>query len=368
MSTRITLSQVSLALGNRTLFTEIDASINDGDRIGLVGHNGSGKSTLLKMLAGQLPMDSGLRQCQRNLRIGLVEQFVPERLLAVTVLEAALDVFPHEEQLSSRYQAETALIAAGFSQDSFEFEVKKLSGGQQNLLLMVRTKLMDPDVMLLDEPGNHMDISSLAALESWLADTAIPWIMVSHDRYLLNHLCRNTWVLRDEKLYGFQLPFDAAREALGKLDVDAAKQRNQEEKEITRIETSAKRLAIWGRTYDNDDMSRKAKSMEKRAQKLKDNLTFVSSGSGLDLALDTERLVCKQALVFENAVVAVPNTQTILAEIPFLRVNPGDRIGLLGINGSGKSTTLQQVIKAFHGDDPNIRINPNVRVGYYDQQ
>lgn len=368
MASRITLSQVSLALGHKTLFTELDASVNDGDRIGLVGHNGSGKSTLLRVLAGELTADSGQRQCQKQLRIGVVEQFLPPELNESTLLEAAINVLPFEERVSSRYMAETALLDAGFQAAQFEVPVKQLSGGQQNLLLMARTQLMAPDVMLLDEPGNHMDISSLAILEQWLSTISIPWIMVSHDRYLLNNLCRNTWVLRDQKLYSFQLPFDAARDALFKLDEDAQKQRNQEEREISRIETSAKRLAIWGRTFDNEDLARKAKTMEKRAQKLKENVTFVSRGSGLELALDTEKLNCKQALVLEHTLINIPHTDKVLAEVPFLRVNPGDRIGLLGVNGSGKSTTIKRIMAALDGSDPTIRINPNVQLGYYDQQ
>jgi ATP-binding cassette subfamily F protein 3 len=368
VATRITLSQVSLALGHKTLFSELDASVNDGDRIGLVGHNGSGKSTLLKMLAGELAPDSGLRQSQKQLRIGVVEQFLPPALATATLIDAALDMLSFDERVSARYRAETALLAVGFHAGQFDIAVSQLSGGQQNLLLMARTQLMAPDVMLLDEPGNHMDISSLAILEQWLSSITVPWIMVSHDRYLLNNLCRNTWVLRDQKLYSFQLPFDAAREALVKLDEDAQKQRNQEEREITRIETSAKRLAIWGRTFDNEDLARKAKTMEKRAQKLKDNVTFVSRGSGLELALDTEKLSCKQALVLEEATISVPNTDRVLANVPFLRVNPGDRIGLLGINGSGKSTTIKRIMAALDDSDPTIRINPNVKLGYYDQQ
>lgn len=368
MTTLITLSQVSLTLGTKPLFSEISASIHSNNRIGLVGHNGSGKSTLLNLLSGSVEPDSGNRQSKRSLSVGFVEQFLPEHLHSVSLLEATMAVFPEEERLSLQYLAETQLQNLGFDPSQFNFKASRLSGGQQNLLLMVRARLQNPDVLVLDEPGNHMDIKSMALLENWLDTSSVPWIMVSHDRHLLNNQCRSTWVLRDQKLYCFDLPFEAAREALAKQDEDAQKQRSQEDKEIYRIEKSAKRLAIWGRTFDNEDLARKAKTMVKRAEKLKDERTFVSTGSGLQLSLDAEKLTGKQALVLEQADIYAPDSATLLAHTEFLRMNPGDRIGLLGINGSGKSTTINRIMQALTGENSQIRVNPNVRIGYYDQQ
>ena len=368
MSLLLSLSQVSLTVGIKPLFAEINLALNTGDRIGLVGHNGSGKSCLLRLLAGQIEPDSGHRQCRRNLVVALVDQFVPAELMDTTLLEAAELALPEARRSIEAYKAEAELHKLGFMPDQFEQPVNRLSGGQQNLLLMVRAILTEPDLLLLDEPGNHMDILSLTRLRQWLGGLNRPWVMVSHDRYLLNSLCRQTWVLRDQRIYEFDLPYDAAREALMHQDEQAETRRAQEEKEVARIAASAKRLAHWGHTFDNEDLSRKAKSMEKRVERLKDDYTFVSQGSGLSLSLPEEGLTARQVVAMEDLTVCIPGTDRELVRCEFLNVRPGDRVALLGVNGVGKSTTLNRVIDAVGVDSGPVRWNPRARLGYYEQQ
>ncbi len=368
MSLLLSLSQVSLNAGTRTLFSALNLVLNAGDRVGLVGHNGSGKSSLLKIMAGSLEPENGGRQCRRNLTVALVDQFIPEALLDMTLLQAALVAIPEDRRPLEAYRAEAELQKLGFTQAQFPILVRSLSGGQQNLLLLARASLLEPDVLLLDEPGNHMDILSLTRLRRWLGQLDLPWVMVSHDRYLLNSLCTQTWILRDQRVYSFNLPFDAAREALRHEDEQAEARRTQEEKEVSRLEASAKRLAHWGHTFDNEDLSRKAKSIEKRVERLKSDLTFVTRGTGLALSLPEEGLTAKQVVALEDLSVCIPAGNDILVTAEFLAVKPGDRVALLGVNGVGKSTTLHQMISALDGQDDSIRWNPRTRLGYYDQQ
>lgn len=367
MSALLSLSEVSLSLDAKPLFADLSLVVNSGDRIGLVGHNGSGKSSLLALMAGAFEPDAGRRQLQRNLVIGRVEQFVPAELLAVSLRAAAEAAIPAARRLEEAFRAEAELHKLGFSLEQMEQSVESLSGGQQNLLLLARAILIEPDLLLLDEPGNHLDIVSLTLLRRWLQAQTLPWVMVSHDRYLLNSLCTQTWFLRDQRLYCFDLPFDAARQALLDADEQARVRRAQEEKEVARLQASAKRLAHWGHTYDNEDLSRKAKSMEKRVERLKSDLTFVSHGSGLALALPEEGLSARQVVVLEQAQIALPgdSNRSIYAE--FLNARPGDRIALLGVNGVGKSTTLKRMIMALQTELGDIRWNPRVQLGYYDQ-
>jgi len=368
MSLLLSLSRVSLTVGVKPLFSELDLTLNAGDRIGLVGHNGSGKSSLLRVLAGLTEPDTGHRQCRRNLVVALVEQFVPASLSGLTLREAAELALPEARRSFEAYRADVELHKVGFTAAQFDQPVDSLSGGQQNLLLMVRAILTEPDLLLLDEPGNHMDIQSLTRLRQWLGGLNLPWVMVSHDRHLLNTLCRQTWVLRDQRVYEFDLPFDAAREALAHQDEQAEARRAQEEKEVARLEASAKRLAHWGHTFDNEDLSRKAKSMEKRVERLKDDYTFVSQGSGLSVALPEEGLTARQVLVIEDLTVCVPGTDRELVRCDFLNVRPGDRIAVLGVNGVGKSTTLNRLIDAVGADGGPVRWNPRTHFGYYEQQ
>lgn len=367
MSALLSLSQVSLSRDAQSLFVDLSLVINSSDRIGLVGHNGSGKSSLLALIAGDLEADEGRRQVRRNLVIGRVEQFVPAALLDMSLRQAAEAAIPAARRLEEAHRAEAELHKLGFSIEQMQQTVASLSGGQQNLLLMARAILTDPDVLLLDEPGNHLDILSLTRLRQWLQAQSLPWVMVSHDRHLLNSLCTQTWFLRDQRLYRFDLSFDAARQALAEADEQARQRRAQEEKEVARLQASAKRLAHWGHTYDNEDLSRKAKSMEKRVERLKADLTFVSRGTGLSLALPEEGLAARQVVVLEQARIALPDTSCRVVCCDFLNVRPGDRIALLGVNGVGKSTTFKRLMAALDDTDGDIRWNPRVQLGYYDQ-
>jgi ATP-binding cassette, subfamily F, member 3 len=370
MSVLLQCIDVSYARPHKSLFRNLNLSIHDGDRMGLVGHNGSGKSTLLHLMAGIEPPDAGEIRTVRQLRIALVEQFVPEALNALSLLDATLMAFSAERRWSEGYEAEAVLQQLGFAIAQFDTPVCGLSGGEQNLFLIARALLTKPQLLLMDEPGNHLDIQAMHQLQHFLAETRVPWLMVSHDRALLNAVCTRTLFLRDECLYTFELPYDQARRELQHRDEAAERTRSSEEREIDRLKASAKRLATWGQVYDNEDLSRKAKSMEKRIDKLEAERTFISRGSGLYLSLASRALASKQFLYVRHLpVCAVPEQP--LYQIDELMLRPGDRVALLGVNGVGKSTTLNLLRRHYEQglpDPEHLRFNPNVTLGFYDQQ
>ncbi len=373
MSVLLQCINLSYARPHKSLFHDIHLSIHDGDRIGLVGHNGSGKSTLLHLLAGIETPDAGEIRTERHLRIALVEQFVPEALSALSLLDATLrslgERVDDDLRWSEGYQAEAVLQQLGFAMAQFDTPVDGLSGGEQNLLLLARALLQKPQLLLMDEPGNHLDIQAMSRLQHFLGETRIPWLMVSHDRALLNAVCSRTVFLRDERLYALDLPYDRAKQELQNQDEAAARTRQSEEREIDRLKASAKRLATWGRVYDNEDLARKAKSMEKRIDKLEADRTFISRGTGLRLSLASRALAGKQVLyVSQLPVCAVPEQP--LYHIDELILRPGDRVALLGVNGVGKSTTLNLLRQHYEQglpDPTHLRFNPNVTLGFYDQ-
>jgi ATPase subunit of ABC transporter with duplicated ATPase domains len=137
----------------------------------------------------------------------------------------------------------------------------------------------------LDEPGNHLDLPTLLWLESFLQTWQGSFVLVSHDNTLLDAVTNASWILRDQTLHSFALPCSAARQALQEQDESAALRHKAEQKEIDRVSASARRLATWGRVYDNEDLARKAKQMEKQVARLKDEQTELSVGPPWRLVL-----------------------------------------------------------------------------------
>ena len=325
----ISAIELSYQAGSKPLFEGLSFSIEAGDRIGLVGHNGCGKSTLLQLLLTQVPIDAGQLHIQRGLNIGLVEQFLSSALESVSARQAVLDRIPADEQVIRGYQVETLLQQLGFDEATLERPLQTLSGGQKNLILFARAIIQEPELLLLDEPGNHMDSKAMYFLKRYLSQPDVPsFLMISHDRDLLDSVTQRTLWLRDERGYAFNLPYSEAKVALAAQDEAARKTREAEEKEIDKLKVSAKRLATWGKVYDNEDLARKAKSMEKRIDKLEDSKTFVSRGSGLRLKVDAEFLKAKQVFIYEHETIASPDGRELF-KVADLNFRPGDRIALL---------------------------------------
>lgn len=370
MSAILQIKNIFFAQQSKQLFRDLNLSISSGDKIGLVGHNGSGKSTLFSLLNRQLTPDNGEINHPRGLQFGLVEQFVPEHLQSRSLEQSVVDALPKESQEFDRYKAQTLLSSLGFSDAQLQLKINNLSGGQQNLALLARAMIVEPELLLMDEPSNHMDVLALNHLKSYLLNHRnLTFLLISHDRDLLDSCCNRTCFLRDLTIMNFDLPYAKAKTALAEYDETAEHRRRQEEQELNRVKASAKRLAIWGKTFDSTKLSRKAKSMEKHAEKLEQNITELTRGSGLDLNLETINLKSKTALTLEGLKVSTPDQQCHLLDCDYFVVKPGDRIALLGENGTGKSTTLNSIITEHSTPTLNaIRFNPNVSLIYYDQE
>ncbi len=370
MSSILQIKNLRFTQQSKPLFSNLNLAISSGDKIGLVGHNGSGKSTLLSLLNRQLTPDEGEIVYPRGLQFGLVEQFVAEHLRWQSLEQAILEVLPQQSQEIDLYKVQTLLNSLGFSEMQFRLNLNDLSGGQQNLALLARAMIVEPELLLMDEPSNHMDVLALKHLKRYLlSHRNLSYLLISHDRDLLDSSCNRTCFLRDLKVMSFDLPYAKARIALEEHDKTAAHRRRQEERELNRVKASAKRLALWGKTFDNSKLSRKAKSMEKRVEKLEQKITEVTRGSGLNLDLETDNLNSKTVLTLEGLSVHTLDQQVHLLDCEFLVARPGDRIALLGENGTGKSTTLNRIIAEYADPElKTIRFNPNVALTYYDQE
>jgi ATPase subunit of ABC transporter with duplicated ATPase domains len=385
MNNLLQLINISFAFFGQALFRELNLKINKSDKIGLVGHNGCGKSTLFALINQKLALDKGEIIKPHSVAIATVEQFVARSLMSMSLVDAICEALPAQDPVSIQWRAQAILLELGFSDQQFDITVSSLSGGQQNLMLLARAFIQDPDLLLLDEPGNHMDIQAMSKLQYFLKfKCRCAFMIISHDQYLLNEVCSKTVFLRNLQCQKFELPFDAAKLKLQAQDEQSQQRLRAEQKEIDRLKNSAKRLAILGRENDNEKLSKKAKSIEKNILKLDVQKTQLVAQSPLNLQMKASMqsaLNAKQLMCIDKHSVNIPNSDRPLLFINNLIIKPKDRIALLGINGVGKSSTLDCLRNAYKQQfsmnkestksaviPSEITYNPRVTLGYYDQK
>ncbi|HCQ8598719.1 ABC-F family ATP-binding cassette domain-containing protein [Klebsiella michiganensis] len=369
MSTLLTAQSLHVDTAFGPLFTNLSFTLKKGDRIGLIGYNGCGKSTLLQVLDGTIVPSSGSVALASHCLMARVEQHLPDALLAQPLLQVVLAKLPAPERESQRWQAERLLAEMGFTPDEAAQRASTLSGGQHTRLLLARALIQQPDLLLLDEPGNHLDLPTLLWLESFLQTWQGSFVLVSHDNILLDAVTNASWILRDRTLHAFSLPCSAARRALEEQDASDAQRHKAEQKEIDRVAASAKRLAIWGRTYDNEDLSRKAKQMEKQVQRLKESQTELTMGTPWRLALHGDMLRADRLLEMEQLPVPPAPGLPALFTAGLARLKSGDRVAVMGRNGGGKSSLLRLLWRQMQQEtaESGLRLHPRLKPGYYDQ-
>jgi len=367
MTTLISAQALQFDTHDGFLFHELAFTLRQGDRIGLIGHNGCGKSTLLGLLAGTREATAGTITQARACRLQHVEQHLPPALAELSLHDALLAPVLGQPEL--HWRVDSLLAELGFDAGTAQVPVRSLSGGQHTRLLLGRALLQDPNVLLLDEPSNHLDLPSLLWLEQFLLAWRGAFILVSHDQRLLDNVATRSWIMRDGRIHDVDLPCGAALAALAEADAAAAARHASEQKEIDRLAVSSTRLALWGRMYDNEGMARKAKSMQRRIDKLKDEQAFVSDGAPWRLSLHGKALAADQLLAFDQLEVRAAPDAARLFRIDQLWLKPGDRIALLGANGSGKSSLLRLCWQAIQGqhERPGLRWHRAAHIGYYDQ-
>ncbi|HBN6064390.1 ABC-F family ATP-binding cassette domain-containing protein [Enterobacter cloacae] len=369
MSTLLTAQSLRVDTAFGTLFDSLSFTLKKGDRIGLLGDNGCGKSTLLKVLDGTDSPAAGSVALSGHCLMARVEQHLPEAIYPLTMLDAVLAQLPTTERESLRWKAETLLAGMGFTPQDMALTSATLSGGQHTRLLLARALIGEPDLLLLDEPSNHLDLPTMLWLEQFLQNWSGSFVLVSHDRQLLDAVTNGSWILRDKMLHYFALPCTAARQALVAKDESDALRHKAEQKEIDRVTASARRLATWGKVYDNEDLARKAKQMEKQVERLKESQTELTAGSPWTLTLRGDALRADRLLEMENLGVPPAPGLPDLFHVDIARLKSGDRVAIVGRNGCGKSSLMKLIWRHFSGEpsEAGLKLHPRVSPGYYDQ-
>lgn len=370
MSTLLSTQNLSFHNNLGLLLNDISLALIKGEKIGLIGHNGCGKSTLLKLLSHQLTPTEGVISIANHIVMAYIEQHLPQALQSMTLMDAILHKLPEEYRLSEGWRAELLFSEMGFTFNEKDLRVSQLSGGQHTRLLLARALIIKPDLLLLDEPSNHLDLPTILWLEAFLQQWRGSFILVSHDNTLLDNVTNCTWIIRDKSLSIFRLPCSQARVAQEEQDISAQHRHDAQQKEIDRITQSAKQLAIWGHVYDNENLSRKAKQMEKHIVRLKDEQAGITAGNQWVLQFSGTLLRADKLCELNQLSVIPAENAPALYTVENQRIKSGDRVAIIGANGSGKSSLLKMIwshssVKTYKQSE--IRLHPRVELGYYDQ-
>ena len=405
---QIQLSNITLVLGAKRIFENLSWEIQHGQRIGLIGANGAGKSSLFKLIEGEHgPELGGSITRARLITTGYLPQ-QPELDHRLTALDAALQGNPRvaqvhaelekveaslgepevygdekkleralerQHQLIEEYHAlggdsypervKGILLGLGLAQSELTKPLSVLSGGQKKLVGLARLLLLNPDVLLLDEPDNHLDLPGKMYLEKLIREYDGTVVIISHDRYLLDAAVTHIAELEDGKMTVFEGDYTSY---MADKEMRLARQEEMfraQQVTIKRLEAAIKRLAIWGKVYDNEDLSRKSKSMQKRLDKMDKVEKPVTERRRMELQLNGWR--------GSNKVLELENISKSFGERKvFANVNETiwhvERVGLIGANGAGKSVMLRMILGKEMPDTGEIKVGPSVSIGHYAQE
>ena len=344
----------------------------DEAKTALVGENGAGKSTLLKCLSGELELDEGHIVRSRSTKVGYVPQEIPAHFFELTVREVMERALARGGAEGEDWRIDIMLEEIGMDASIAAGDFRALSGGWQRLVLVASAAVLeDPDILVLDEPTNHLDLANIATLERWLTEVIkLPMLIVSHDRAFLNRVTTRTLFLRADGAHAFKTPFSVARQSLLERDAADARRRSLEEKEIKRLEETCARYKVWAQK--NDEFDKKRKIVERRIERMEGAKTKVYVARERRLELGESEMEAKVALRVEGLTVKTPDSRPLFS-IERLAVRAGDRIALLGANGTGKTTLLTALAEAYADRDVHydgkaqVRFNPGARVAVFDQ-
>jgi len=396
------------------VFADLSWEVHDDRVVGLVGPNGCGKSSILKAIVGEVRPSEGTIASRGGLTVGYLPQDVSfpddttvfdavragarelldvERALAdvehrLTTPEVYEDedalarVLHEQEELLERYDhlggpgLETrirgVLHALGFRDRDLDRPVDVLSGGQRKLVGLAAQAVNRPDLLLLDEPDNHLDLRGKTALERFLRSYGGGVVLVSHDRYLLDLVVDEIVELEGGRLTRF--PGNYSEYAVEKERARAQLEHRyaDQQKEIGRLEQSAERLMTWGRVFDNEKSIKRARAILKRIERM-DVIDRPHQERRMDLRLDGWRGSTKVLEVRELGKSFPPPdgagaSPTIVLDGLDLLIRHGERVGLLGSNGSGKSVLFRLVLGDEAPTAGSIVLGPSIEIGYYAQE
>ena len=400
----LALSHATFRYGPTTILDDVTVAIERGRKIGVVGQNGEGKSTLLRLLSGDLEPTEGDVIRPRSVRVAFQvqeAQYGPDatartemrRVLAEDIVRGRrlhelgdemataepgvqARLLAEYERLQAEHTAaggwdverriEAVLSSLGLPEEAWDQPVAQFSGGERNVVGLAGVLLSRPDVMLLDEPSNHLDTWGIEWFCDFVRQTEVAVVMVSHDRHVLDRTVDEIWHVRRGRVRAWTGNYTAFREQKQRADELALRRVKAVEKEAARLEFQARRRMDMANAYDDPAQARTAKNMRRRAERLRDSVEapdtsvdrfkarLAASGRAGDIAVDVRGLTVGYG------------ERTVLDDA-HLALTHGDRACLVGPNGSGKTTLFRALLGEGAWDNPVVRIGKSVKVGEYRQ-
>ena len=400
----ISVNNAQKTFGFKKVFDGFNLEATTGERIALIGPNGCGKTTLFKIISGEENLDQGMVSIRRNATIGLLSQIPPKVSDNVTVKDILTKSFEeifklerqlreYEEKLSTASPEElnsvietysklqerfmdmggyevdekVSKICNGFkiSVDMLNRSFNKLSGGEKTIVNLASLIISNPEILLLDEPTNHLDIDTLEWFEQFLTNYKGTIIISSHDRYFLDKVATKTVLIdkgKDEVYHGNYSYYleESERRALAEFD----EYKNQQ-KQIEAMKAAVKKLKEWGERGDNPRFFRRAACIERKLEKM-ELLDRPESKKQLPLGFEINGRSGKDVLVADDLGIIVGDK--VILDGADLYLKYGEKVCLMGKNGSGKSTFVKAVLYGNNICQGEIKIGSNVSIGYIPQE
>ena len=395
----ISAQDIQKSFGAHEVLRGVSFSLQKGEKMGLVGVNGCGKTTLMRIITGEMEPDGGMVHKNRDLRIGYLKQ-VDDIALTDTVWGALLRVFEPviamekrlkelESQMEQNADPETAmrlsneyqrllerfneaegyayqgemlgvLSGLGLPPEMHERQVGSLSGGERTRLSLAKLLLQKPDIILMDEPTNHLDLEAIEWLQQYLMDYKGSLLLISHDRYFLDHVCTTMGELLGGRMIKFTGNYT---EYMRKRTADfetRMKAYHLQQKEIEREKAIIERY----RSFNREKSIKAAESRQKRLDKI-ERLEKPVEESHVRFSFDVRRRSGEEALEVKDLCKTFDG-QPVFANVSF-KLRTGDRVAVIGPNGVGKSTLFKILMNQLTPDKGSVKYGANIDVGYYDQ-
>lgn len=360
--TLFSASDLSKIYFEKTLFDSIAFGMQDGEKVGIIGRNGAGKTSLLKIIAGLVEPDEGIVARNREARFEYLDQ-LPQFDVDDTAVHAVSSAYDHRhghlEDWEIEVRARRYLGKLGIH--DAERNVHEMSGGQRKRVAIARALMSEPDLLILDEPTNHLDADSVQWLQDELSSSTSALLLVTHDRYFLDAVCNRIVELDQHRLYsydgGFEYYLERKESMLDVQDSTAAHQRNKLRQELAWLQKGAKARRT------------KQKSRIDWAVKLQEDLAQKSDRAemrDIDIELG-HRLLGGKIIDAVNIGISSPDGTTLVRDHTW-RAAPGNRIGIIGPNGIGKSTLLLVLAGRMPPSSGYVDVGETVTLGFFVQE